>query len=133
MRKRQKHLAVADPILPNSILHHRLAAGVAMLVTEAFEDAVGGVLLLRRCLAIVFKDLPDYRQERLQFRLRPLVRLPIARRLIVGQHLLQRVPADPVLRDRSPLAQDAGQHLTSYLAPNLHVAVHSCASLWKGV
>jgi hypothetical protein len=39
------------------------------------------------------------------------------------------VPANLVLRDRSPLAQGAGQHLTPYLAPNLHVAAHSCASL----
>jgi len=127
MGKRQKHLAMADPILPNSILHHRLAAGVTMLVTEAFEDVAGGMLLLRRCLAVVFKNLPDHWQERLQ--LRPLVRMPIARRLVVDQHFLWCVPADPVLRDRSPLAQAAGQHLTSYLAPDLHVAVHSCASL----
>ena len=119
MRKRQKHIAVADPILPNSILHHCLAAGVAMLVTEAYEDTVGGVLLLGRCPAVVFKNLPDHWQERLQLRLRPLVRLPIARRLVVGQHLLQRAPADPVLRDRSALAQNAGQYLKSYLAPDL--------------
>jgi len=51
MRKRQKHIAVADPILPNSILHHCLAAGVAMLVTEALEDTVCDVLLLGRCRA----------------------------------------------------------------------------------
>jgi hypothetical protein len=129
MRQRQEHLAAADSILTNRILHHCLAAGVAVLVTEAFEDAVGRVLLLRRCLAIVPEDLPNHRQERLQLRLRPLLRLPIARRLVVGQDLLQRVPANLVLRDRSPLAQGAGQHLTPYLAPNLHVAAHSCASL----
>jgi len=65
MRKWLEHLAVADPILPHSILHHCLAAGVVTLVTEAFEDAAGGVFVLRRCLAVVLKDLPDHWHRRL--------------------------------------------------------------------
>ena len=129
MRERQEHLAAADPPLPHGILHHRLAAGVAVLVTEAFKDPTGGVLLLRRSLAVVLEDLPDHRQEGLELGLRPMLRLPVSRRLVVGEHLLERVPANPVLGNRRPLAEGSCQHLTPYLAPDLHVAVHSCASL----
>jgi OFA family oxalate/formate antiporter-like MFS transporter len=107
-----------------------MAIGISKPVgSEVIKIASGGVLLLRRRLAVVFEDLPDHRQEGFQLGLRPMLRLPISRRLVVGQHLLERVPANPVLRDRRPLTQGAGQHLTPYLAPNLHVAVHSCASL----
>ena len=114
---------------PHGVLHHRLATGVAVLVAEAFEDPTGSVLLLRRCLAVVLEDLPDHWQEGLELGLRPMLRLPVSRRLVVGQHLLERVPANPVLGDRRPLAQGAGQHFTAYLAPDLHGAMHSCASL----
>gem|GEM_PF-4606479 len=53
----------------------------------------------------------------------------IPRRLVVGQHLFERAPPNPVRRYRGALAEGSSQYLTPNLSPLLHVAVHSCASL----
>jgi transposase len=144
--KRPENLTGKQEIKLKELLGYNLKSVRAHLLRELFQQFWGyvspawaGKFLDAWCtkamrsklepMKKVAKSLRRHRQEPIQLRLGPLVRMSIARWFVVRQDLLQRVPADPVLRDRSPLAQGAGQHLTSYLAPDLHVAVHSCASL----
>ena len=52
-----------------------------------------------------------------------------SRQLVTAQNPLERKRANAILGNRRPLAQNTGQHLTAFLASNLHVAMHSCTSL----
>ncbi|HCK42365.1 MAG TPA: hypothetical protein DHW22_12130, partial [Planctomycetaceae bacterium] len=55
--------------------------------------------------------------------------LAIAGRLLMGQHLLQRVPADVIFAASGVLAQLASQYPTADFGPLLHVSIHSCTFL----
>ena len=43
--QRHEDFPPARPLPPHMILHHRVAAAIAMLVAQPFEDPLGGVLL----------------------------------------------------------------------------------------
>jgi hypothetical protein len=99
----REHLAATDPPLSFGVLHHRLATGIAVFVAETFEDTAGSVPLFWERLAVFLEDLPDHQNE--LFKLRPLLGLPIPRRLVVREDFLQRVPANsvfPFCISRSP-------------------------------
>ena len=67
------------------------------------------------------------------FALRSRLVLPIARRLLVGQDLLQGVPAEAMLPAGGTPTQLASQHLPTNVSPELHVGSHSSAFLSRGV
>ena len=118
-------------LLPGShrVLDYRLATLKAMLVSQPLEDSLGRMPLLLGCLTVLFQNLVDDRQERLQLPLRPRLALPLTGRLGMRQNLLQRVPTKVVLLTRSTPAQLLRQHQPTDLFPKLHVASHSWASL----
>lgn len=125
MRQRQEDFLVPLLPVPHGVLHHRLAAGVAVLIPQPLKDPVGRVPLPRWRGPIVFQDLLDHWQKRGQRPLLPGLVLPVTRRLIVRQDLLQRAPAQVVLLPRRPLAHLAGQNTLPDLFPKLHVGSHS--------
>ncbi len=51
------------------VLHHRVAASVAMLVAQPLEDALGAVLLLGRTVLVRLQDRVDHRDQRAELRL----------------------------------------------------------------
>ena len=59
VRERNEHLARAKPTLPNVVLHDRVAAREAVLLTQALEDSPGSVALLPRTRAVRFEDFID--------------------------------------------------------------------------
>ena len=131
MRQRQEHLLVPLVPCPHDLLDARVTAGVLVLGPQPLEDPLGRVPLLRMYLLVATEDLVDDRHELADLRL-PGRFLPLVlRRLRRGQDPLERVPMDLVLLASRPLAQLAGQNLTSNLNPFLHVAKHPfCSSLW---
>lgn len=64
VRERQKDFLLTLFPGPDGVLHHRLAAGVALLISQPLEDPMRRVPLLLRCLTVVLQNLEDHRQER---------------------------------------------------------------------
>src|SRR3984885_13850820 len=108
MRQRQKDFLARLLPCPDRVLHHGLATLVTVFIAESLEDPLRRVPLLLRRLAVAGEGLVNDRQERVQLPLRPWLALPVTRRLLVGQDLLQRVPTQTVLAARATLAQLAG-------------------------
>jgi hypothetical protein len=61
VRQRHEGLAPAGPAQPHMVLHHRVAARIAMLVAQPLKDPLGRVLLLARRLAVGCQDCVDNR------------------------------------------------------------------------
>jgi hypothetical protein len=70
------------------ISHLSHAAGVAMFVSETFEDSLAGVTLLGRRGLVGFQDLVDDAHKLTEFGSRPRDFLAIAGRLRVGEDRL---------------------------------------------
>src|SRR4029077_2212807 len=132
MRERQKDFPVSSLPGPHRVFHHGLATRVSMLISQPLEYPLRRVLLLARRLPVGLQDLMNDRQERLQFPLPTRLAQPVARWLLMGQDLLQRMPAQSVLLAGGSLAQLVRQHLPTNLLPELHVASHFWASLRSG-
>ena len=133
MRQRQKDFLARLLPGPDRVLHYGLAAQVTLFVAQPFEDPLGRVPLLLGRLSVVLQDLVNDRQERFQLALRSRLVLPIARRLLVGQNLLQGVPAEAMLPAGGTPTQLASQHLPTNVSPELHIGSHSSAFLSRGV
>ena len=80
MGERDEDLARSGAGDPHVILHHRVAAGVAMFDPQPFENPLGRMPLLRRRRLVSFQDRVDDRNERSE--LRPLRSL--------GSHITRR-------------------------------------------
>ena len=88
VRQRQKHLLVRLLQSPNRVLHHDLAALVAVLVPQPLEDPLGRMPLLLRRLAVECQDLVDDWQKGRQLPLLSRLSLTIAGRLMAGSTFL---------------------------------------------
>ena len=66
----------------------------------------------------------DDGEERPELRLGPGPRLSVARRLGLGEDLLERLPVQPVLARTPALALAVHQHAAADLGPLVHVGVH---------
>ena len=53
MIRRNKHLAMPSTVLPNIVCDNGVATAETMLVTQPFEDTLGGMPLLDRALLIL--------------------------------------------------------------------------------
>jgi hypothetical protein len=106
-------------------LHLGDAAGIVVLIPQALEDALGGVALLGRRLAVGGQDLLDGGQIGPQLGLGAGQALAIAGRLAVGEDLLQRLVGDPVLPADRSLRGALDEHQASDVGPVLHVGKHS--------
>ena len=73
VRQRHEHLLPTALLLPDVVLDDRVAAGEAVLVAQAVEDALRRVTLLSRLLRIIAQDLID--DPRKGIELRPTHRL----------------------------------------------------------
>ena len=119
MGERDEDLLLALPGLCHLGPDLGRAADIPVLVTQALKDPLGRVALLDRSVTIRKQDLVDNAQELPQLRFRPGRALAIARRLSVGQDLLQglradpEVPSDRALRGASRPAPCAGSPSTS--------------------
>ena len=109
----------------NRDLHLGDAARIAVLVAQALEDALGGVALLGGRLEVAGKDLLNRTQVGPQLGLGARRLLAIARRLAVGQDLLQRLVGDPIPPADRSLRGALHEHLAPDVGPVLHVGEHS--------
>ena len=103
----QRHEHLAEPLTTRQhvVLHDGKPAGVTVLVTHTLENPLRSMPLLRRTALVVFQDLVDEPDERIQ--LRPLRRhaAPIPWRNREHQHLGHRPRIDPEPPSRLPIAQ----------------------------
>ena len=101
-----------------------VAAGVAVFVTQAIEDASGRVVLFGRSLIVIGQDLLDGGQMRAEHGLSPDLCHLIAGWFGVGQDLGQGLVPDPIVTVDGALRRAFDQDLASDLGPFVHVGVH---------
>ena len=92
MSQRHEHLLSAALPFTDVVLDDRVAAGEAVLVAQAVEDALRRVTLLSRLLRIIAQDLIDDPRKGIELRPTPRLAAPVARRDGVAQHLAHRIP-----------------------------------------
>jgi hypothetical protein len=100
-----------------------------VFVTQPLADPLGRVPLLGWGVAIGDQDLIDDSQELAEHRLRPGNPLAITGRLPMGQDLLQRRRADPIVPSDRALRRAIDEHFAPDLSPHLHVGVHPFSRL----
>ena len=93
--QRHKGLPPLRPADPHVILHHRVAAGIAVLVAQTLKDPLGRMPLLDRCSPIRLQNRRDHRQKRPELRRLDRLRARVARRQREPAHLGDRLPAQP--------------------------------------
>ena len=81
----------------HEFFNYRVAAVVTALIAKTFEEPLGRVALFARHRAISIEDGPDPLAKGIDLALR-LGAPPVARRLWVFQHLLQRLPMETFFR-----------------------------------
>ena len=93
MGERDEDLARSGAGDPHVIFHHRVAAGIAMLHPQPFENPLRRMPLLGRCRHVGFQDRIDYRNQRSEFRPFRWLGPHIARWRGISAHLGDRIPA----------------------------------------
>ena len=117
MRQRHECLAQSQPCRPDIILHHRIAAGIAMLVAQALEDPLRRMTLLYRRIPIRRQDRVDHRDQRAKLRLRRRLLAPVPRRHREPTDLCDRLPVQTKYPCRLPPAPP----LDKYKLPNRRI------------
>ena len=95
VRQRHEGLPPTRACDPDVILHHCVAASIAVLVAQTLEDPLGRVPLLDRRSPVRLQDGRDHRQKRPKLRLLDRLRARIARRQREPAHLGDRLSAQP--------------------------------------
>ena len=121
MRQRHENLPATAPLAPHMILHHCVAAAIAMLVAQPLEDPLGGMLLLGRASPVRLQDGGDHRQQRPQLGLARRPRPHIPRRRRVPAHLGNRIPAQP----ENPGCLPPAMPLEEHEPPDRRVGLHN--------
>src|SRR5271170_2381115 len=129
LAERDEDLGRVEAMKPHVATDHENAAGVAVLVTKALEDAFGGVALFRGSGPVCFEDLVDHLEERTELRLAPRDVLSVAGRLGVLEDLLQGPVAEVVLPADRALRGALHEDSPADLVPHLHVGVHPFSRL----
>ena len=80
MRQRNERLAPPSPLDPDVILHHRIAAGEAVLVAKPLKNPLRRMPLLHRSRPVDVQDRIDHRKQWAQLRLLRQLRALVARR-----------------------------------------------------
>ena len=95
MRQRHVHLPCRQTPLTHVVLDYRVLAGEPVLISQALEDALGGVTLLPGAATVLIQDPVDHTPVRVN--LRPARRRPSAvpGRNRVLQHLAHCVSVQP--------------------------------------
>src|SRR5215218_6934233 len=91
MLQRHEHLALAQFPESHVILHNRVAARIAMLVSQPFEDPFRGMALLLTACFVVFQNLIDDPDPCVQLRPSSWLLPPVSRRHRIPQHLAHRL------------------------------------------
>ena len=105
----QRHEDLAAELLV--LAHGLLDGGVAALVTllaQALEESLGAVALLGGQFLVGLEDRLDAPEPRADLGFGPVCLLAVARRLALGQDLLQRGPVHPGLTQDLALADGPG-------------------------
>ena len=95
VRQRHEGLPPARACDPDVVLHHRVAAAIAVLVAQTLENPLGRVTLLDGCDPVRLQDRIDHRQQRPQLRLLDRLRARVARRQREPAHLGNRLAIEP--------------------------------------
>ena len=93
MGERDEDLARSGAGDPHVILHHRVAAGIAMLDPQPFENPLRRMPLLGRRRLVGLQDRVDDRNQRSELRLFRRLGPHIARWRGISAHLGDRIPA----------------------------------------
>ena len=135
MRQRNVHLPCPQAPLTHVVLDYRVLAGEPVLISQALEDALGGVTLLPGAATVLIQYPVDHTPVRVQ--LRPARRrsstIPGRRRVL--QHLAHRVPVQPEHPRRLPRAHTIHHAGPAHPRVQLHL-VHpshlpsSCSQLY---
>ena len=120
MRQRHEHLAPARHLPPHVILHHGVAAAIAVFVAQPLEDPLGRVPLLARRLPVGLQDRLDHPEQRAQLGLPRRLATHIARRRRIPAHLGHRLPAQPKHPGRLAPAAAIHQHKSTNRRVGLH-------------
>ena len=120
MRQRHKCLAQPQPCKPDIVLHHLVAAGIAMLGTKAPEDPLRRLPLLHRRLPVRRQDCIDHRNQ--WTKLQPcrglLAPLPGRHRKLAD--LRNRLP----VQTKNPRSLPPAPPLDKYKLPNRRINLH---------
>ena len=120
MRQRHERLPPSRPADPHIVLHHRVAAGKAVLVAQPLEDPLRRMPLLHRRAPVRLQDRVDHRQQRTELRLLHRLRPRIARRQREPAHLRHRLAAQP----ENPRRLTPAIPLDEHEMPNRGVDLH---------
>ena len=120
MRQWNKDLARPSLLLPHVIGDDRDAAGKPVFVPEPLMDPLRRVPLLLQLAFVVFQDLVDDRNERIELRTGRRLRPTIPRWHRVLQDLRNRLPVDPEHSRRLALAHPLDMARPAYPVVKLH-------------
>src|SRR5260221_7323526 len=100
MLQRHEHFALAQLPEPHVVLHNRVAAPVAVLIAQPFEDPFGRMTLLFATRLVVFQNLVDGSHPGVRLGSARWLLPPIAGRNRVPQHLPYGLASQPELAGR---------------------------------
>src|SRR6056297_2100141 len=120
MAQRHEHLLAGPLPVSNVILDDGVAAIKTALVPQPLENTLCSVTLLARAAPVFSKPLVHLACERIQLRAPDRRCPPISRRLRIGQHLRNTVPADPKIPGNLASAQSILEMSVTHLQIQIH-------------
>src|SRR6056297_1764422 len=120
MAQRHEHLLAGPLPVSNVILDDGVAAIKTALVPQPLENTLCSVALLARAAPVFSKPLVHLAGERIQLRAPDRRCSPISRRLRIGQHLRNTVPADPKIPGNLASAQSILEMSVTHLQIQIH-------------
>src|SRR6056297_1047860 len=120
MAQRHEHLLAGPLPVSNVILDDGVAAIKTALVPQPLENTLCSVALLARAAPVFSKPLVHLAGERIQLRAPDRRCSPISRRLRMGQHLRNTVPADPKIPGNLASAQSILEMSVTHLQIQIH-------------
>src|SRR6056297_1842396 len=120
MAQRHEHLLAGPLPVSNVILDDGVAAIKTALVPQPLENTLCSVTLLARAAPVFSKPLVHLAGERIQLRAPDRRCPPISRRLRIGQHLRNTVPADPKIPGNLASAQSILEMSVTHLQIQIH-------------
>jgi hypothetical protein len=128
MLDRHEDLGVSLPPGADGIADDARAAPVVELAPEPMVDPGGGVPLLGGRRSIGLEDLVDEDQEGAELGFDAMTSLPVTRRLVAGEDLLESGPMEVIVPAGRALGEAIDQHAPPDLSPVVHIVVHRSTS-----
>jgi hypothetical protein len=132
--QRHEHLPRPPLLLTDIVGDNGDAAGEAVLITQPLENPLRRVPLLPDPSLILFENLVDDRDERIQLRPRRWALSPIPRRHRMLQNLGNRLAIDPKMTRHRPLTHPVNMARSAHPPVKLHrIHLPALSSFASGV